>query len=201
MHTILVASDLRSFAHIHPRLRDDGYHRVQTMPLDAGSYNLYTEFVHNGEKVLDRRELAVGGPAVGGANLSPDLSPKTVEGTTISLDVPETIRAGEPVHLDFALSEDGKPVTDLSPYLGAAHVAIISEDGSGFAHGHGEARAPGHDAGAGNHEDGGHGVPEAFGPGVRADHTFESPGVYKLWAQFEREGRVLTAPFVVEVGA
>jgi len=30
---------------------------------------------------------------------------------------------------------------------------------------------------------------------------FESPGLYKLWAQFERDGRAITAPFVVEVRA
>jgi Cu+-exporting ATPase len=208
MHTILVGSDLRSFAHIHPRPQDDGSYRVRATP-DAGNYNLYTEFVRGGEKVLDRRELAVGsaaGSAGGGdANLSPDLSPKTVGGTTVALDVPDNIRAGETVQLDFEITDDGEPVTDLGPYLGAAaHVAIVSEDGEDFAHGHGEAKsseepakADGH--GGGEHGDGGHGVPEAFGPRVHADHAFEGPGMHKLWAQFERDGRVVTAPFVVEV--
>lgn len=203
MHTIMVGSDLESFAHIHPKVRGDGSYRVQTAPLDAVSYNLYTEFVRDGGKVLDRRELAVGSPAGEGANLSPDLSPKTLDGTTVAVDVPETIQAGEPVHLDFELTEDGEPVTDLSPYLGAAaHVAIVSEDGEDFAHGHGEAKGAAKAAGADDSEDGGHGghgVPEAFGPGVHTDHTFKRPGLYKLWAQFERDGRVLTAPFVVEV--
>jgi Cu+-exporting ATPase len=210
MHTILIGSDLQSFAHIHPKVRDDGSYRVRTTPPDAGNYNIYTEFVRGGEKVLDRRELAVGNPYGGGADgaaaLAPDLSPKTVEGTTVALDTPETIRADEAVHLDFRVTEDGEPVTDLSPYLGAAaHVAIVSEDGEEFAHGHGEAKEQEEAAGAGGPpEDGGqgngdHGVPEAFGPAVRADHAFEGPGLYKLWAQFERDGRVITAPFVVEV--
>jgi Cu+-exporting ATPase len=208
MHTILIGSDLESFAHIHPKVQDDGSYRVRTTPPDADNYNLYTEFVRGGGKVLDRRELAVGNPGGGGANgaaaLAPDLSPKTVDGTTVALDAPETIRAGEAVHLDFRLTEDGEPVTDLSPYLGAAaHVAIVSEDGEDFAHGHGEAKEQ-EAAGAGDPEGGGHGggdhgVPEAFGPGVRADHTFEGRGLYKLWAQFERDGRVITTPFVVEV--
>lgn len=208
MHTILLGSDLSGFAHIHPKAHDDGSYRVETTPPDAGTYNLYTEFVQGGEKVLDRREVAVGSGTREGANLSPDLSPKTVDGTTVSLDVPEEIRAGEPVHLDFELTDDGEPVRDLSPYLGAAsHVAIVSEDGSEFTHGHGEAKGEAKDAeeaaetddrGDGGHG-GGHGIPEAFGPGVHADHTFEGPGLYKLWAQFERDGRVITAPFVVEV--
>ena len=201
MHTILVGDDLKSFAHIHPRARDDGSYRVQTTPPDAGTYRLYTEFVSGGEKVLDRRELAVGSGDREEANLSPDLSPKTVDGTTFVLDVPEKIRAGEPVHLEFELTEDGEPVTDLSPYLGAAaHVAIVSEDGEDFAHGHGEAKSSEKAAhGGGDHQDAGHSVPETFGPGVHTEHTFEGPGLHKLWAQFERDGRVITAPFVVEV--
>ncbi len=205
MHTIMVSDDLEDFAHIHPEIRQDASYRVETTPPDADTYRIYTEFVRNGEKVLDRRELAVGGPTEGGAQLTPDLSPKTIGGTTVSLDAPENIRAGEPVHLDFELTRDGEPVTDLAPYLGAAaHVAIVSEDGSDFAHGHGEAKGAEEAVrGSEDHGEGdagaAHGVPDSFGPGVRADHTFGSPGLYKLWAQFESDGRVVTAPFVVEV--
>lgn len=208
MHTILISGDLDKFAHIHPKVREDGSYRVETTPSEAGTYNLYTEFVRGDQKVLDQSELVVGDtgdPAGEGAQLTPDLSPKTAEGAegvTVSLGVPETIRAGEPVHLDFELTEDGEPVTDLSPYLGAAaHVAIVSEDGTDFAHGHGEAKDAKQDAHGGEgHEEGeAHAVPESFGPGVHADHTFEQPGLYKLWAQFERDGKVLTTPFVVEV--
>ncbi|HEX5848215.1 MAG TPA: heavy metal translocating P-type ATPase [Rubrobacter sp.] len=207
MHTIVVGSDLEHFAHIHPRAQGEGSYRVETALPDAGTYNLYTEFVRGGDKVLDRRVLAVGNGGGGVANLSPDLSPKTVNGTTVAIDVPENIQAGEPIHLDFELSQDGgKPVSDLSPYLGAAaHVAIVSEDGEDFAHGHGEvkdteeaARADDHTGE--EHQEGGHDVPSSFGPSVRADHTFEDPGLYKIWAQFERDGRVLTVPFLVEVG-
>jgi hypothetical protein len=204
MHTILVAGDLESFAHIHPKVQDDGSYQVRTTPPDAGTYNLYTEFVRGGEKVLDRREISVGSGGREAADLSPDLSAKTVNGTTVALDVPKTIRAGEPVHLDFALREGGDPVSDLTPYLGAAaHLAIVSEDGEDFAHGHGEAKdaegAKADDHRGAGHGDDGHGVPEAFGPGVHADHTFEGPGHYKVWSQVERDGRVITAPFVVEV--
>jgi Cu+-exporting ATPase len=196
MHTILTSADLEDFAHIHPRAQQDGSYRVETTPPRAGTYRLYTEFVQGGEKILDRRRISVGAANNGGARLTPDLSPKTIEGTTVSLDVPGTVQAGEPVHLDFRLTREGEPVTDLAPYLGAAaHVAIVSEDGSAFAHGHGEARNAEEAAHSG--ED--HRVPGSFGPGVRADHTFGSPGLYKLWAQFESDGRVISAPFVVEV--
>jgi hypothetical protein len=29
--------------------------------------------------------------------------------------------------------------------------------------------------------------------------TFPQPGLYKLWAQFNRDGEAITAPFVVQV--
>ncbi|MGI8651101.1 MAG: copper-translocating P-type ATPase, partial [Rubrobacter sp.] len=213
MHTILVSTDLEHFSHIHPEAQGDGAYRVETTPPEAGNYNIYTEFINDGEKILDERDLTAGSPAGEAAQLAPDLSPKTVEGTTIALDIPETIRAGEQVRLDFELTDEGEPVTNLTPYLGAAaHVAIVSEDGEDFAHGHGEATDDGGvattadtggnaDEGHGGEHSGGeaHSAAEAFGPGVHVYHTFESPGPYKLWVQFERDDRVVTAPFIVEV--
>lgn len=36
---------------------------------------------------------------------------------------------------------------------------------------------------------------------VSAHTTFPDAGLYKLWAQFQRGGRVITVPFVVRVAA
>jgi len=143
--------------------------------------------------VLDRRELVAGEPSRTGAALTPDLTPKTVDGITVALDGPETIRAGEPARFAFTLTRDGAPVTDLAPYLGAAaHVAIVSEDASDFAHTHGEA------VGTASPGDDGHPVPAAFGPEVRVEHAFPKPGRYKLWVQIGHDGKVLTVPFAAE---
>jgi Cu+-exporting ATPase len=202
MHLIVTDRDLAQFQHVHPELGDDGAYRVETTLPEAGTYLLFDEFVHDGRTVLDRRELTVGEASGSGAALAPDPAPKTVEGVTVALDAPETIRAGEATHLTFVLTRGGEPVTDLEPYLGAAaHVAVVSEDADDFAHTHGEAveaaHAGGDDHGAAGGDD--HAVPAAFGPEVRVEHTFPEPGRYKVWAQFGRDGRVLTAPFVVEV--
>ncbi len=205
MHLILTSRDLAHFQHIHPEPGDDGVYQVDTTLPAAGTYLLYDEFVHAGQTVLDRRELTVGQPSSTGATLTPDLAPKTVAGITVSLNAPETIRAGEPTLFSFALTRDGQPVTDLAPYLGAAaHVAIVSEDAADFAHTHGEAVAEAAEpapAGANDHaaDDDGHGVPAAFGPEVEVEHVFPNPGRYKIWAQFSQDGRVVTAPFTVEV--
>jgi hypothetical protein len=92
------------------------------------------------------------------------------------------------LHLTDAAT--GEPVRDLRPYLGeAAHVVILSEDGHAFAH------TPGEAVGATEaHADGA----AEYGPDIAFHHTFQAPGLYKLWAQFQtHDGRVVTANFVV----
>ena len=206
MHLIAVSKDLRHFQHVHPEANPDGEYIVRSEFPEAGTYVLYDEFKHAESTVLDRRELRVGEASDAGASLSPDLSPKTAEGVEVSLAAPEEIRAGEESSFTFTLTRDGEPVTDLEPYLGAAaHVAIASADTQEFAHTHGEARGAAHGTGGDAHEEHeGTGSSSdsgdaALGPEISFHHTFPSPGLYKVWGQFSRDGRVITVPFVVEV--
>ena len=206
MHLILISRSLTHFAHLHPELGDDGAYRVETMLSETGPYLLYAEFVHDGWSVLDRRELTVGEQSSAAVSLVPDLTPKTVNGVTIAVEAPEVIRTGKLTRFTFTLTREGTPLTDLVPYLGAAaHVAIVSEDASDFAHAHGEAltaASAGDDHGIddhGHHVQHGHAVPSAFGPEVRVEHTFPAPSRYRMWVQIGHAGRVLTVPFTVEV--
>ncbi|CAA9556067.1 MAG: Lead, cadmium, zinc and mercury transporting ATPase; Copper-translocating P-type ATPase [uncultured Thermomicrobiales bacterium] len=204
MHLILTSRDLGQFQHIHPELGNDGAYRVTTTLPEAGTYRLYAEFGHGGKTVLDRREVVVGGARGGAADLVPDLAPKTVDGLTVALTGPDTVEAGEAARFTFTATEDGRPVTDLAPYLAAAaHVAIVSEDGAGFAHTHGEVVAAADDHAADEAEEAeetndAHALPAAFGPEVGFAYTFPNPGRYKVWGQFSRGGEVVTVPFVVE---
>jgi Cu+-exporting ATPase len=204
MHLIMTSRDLTQFQHIHPELGDDGVYRVEATLPEAGTYLLYDEFVHDGQTVLDRRELTVGAPSSASAALTVDLAPQTVEGFTVALNAPVGIQAGGLTHFSFTVTREGQSVTDLAPYLGAAaHVAIVSEDAETFAHTHGEAvvdaveSAPTEDDHAA--EGDAHAIPAAFGPEVQVEHVFPNPGRYKVWAQFSQDGRVLTVPFIIEV--
>ena len=207
MHLIAVSRDLEQFRHVHPEPGASGDFAVTTEFPMEGTYALFDEFVRDGRKVLDRREIEVG---VGGVpSLRPDLDPKTVDDLTVSLEAPEEIRAGEEAAFTYTLEkEDGTPADDLEPYLDApAHVAIVSEDTQEFAHTHGEADASeegssvGHSeadaAEGGEHADYGGG--QTFGPEIGFHYTFEKPGFYKIWAQFNHHGSVITVPFVVEI--
>lgn len=130
MHLIAVSRDLDRFQHVHPEPDGSGRFAVTTEFPAQGTYVLFDEFVRDGRKVLDRREIEVG-KGGGVASLTPDLEPKTVDGLMVSLEAPEEIRAGEEAVFTYTLEKgDGTLADDLEPYLGApAHVAIVSEIG------------------------------------------------------------------------
>jgi Cu+-exporting ATPase len=221
MHLIAVSRDLQAFQHVHPEPTGAaGEYRVETSFANPGTYFLYDELTRaSGATVVQRDELTVGAASDRPASLAVDLVPKSIGTTRVSLAGADTIRAGQESTLTFRLENPttGQPIRDLQPYLGApAHGVILSQDAEHFAHVHGEAVGggaadPAVQAGAsgsadhrsGDHE---HAAPAAgttatgFGPEIALHHTFDVPGLYKLWGQFQtRDGQVVTADFVVRV--
>jgi Cu+-exporting ATPase len=222
MHLIAVSRDLQSFQHVHPEPTGAaGEYRVETTFTEPGTYLLFDEVTRaSGATVVQRDELTVGSPSARAAPLNVDLAPKTLGEVRISLAGADAIRAGQQATLTFRLTDasTGQPIRDLQPYLGApAHGVVLSEDGTRFAHTHGEAvgsgaAEPGAHAGAygsADHRSGDHrhpapasGVTQStgFGPEIALHHTFDTPGLYKLWGQFQtHDGQVVTADFVVRV--
>jgi Cu+-exporting ATPase len=224
MHLIAVSRDLQLFQHVHPQPTSAaGEYRVETTFAEAGTYLLFDEFNRaSGATVVQRDELMVGAPSAGAAQLAVDLSPKTIGSVRVSLAGADAVRVGQEATLTFRLEDasTGQPIRDLQPYLGApAHGVVLSEDASSFTHTHGEAvgapadghahgsqstapaSAPaahtGHGASAPSQSTG---APAGFGPEIALHHTFDAPGLYKLWGQFQsHDGEVLTADFVVRV--
>jgi hypothetical protein len=69
----------------------------------------------------------------------------------------------------------------MEPYLGASgHLLIVSSDLTKAIHAHPEATS-------------------GSGPDVAYRALFPVAGMYKLWIQVQRRGRVSTAPFVIRV--
>jgi Cu+-exporting ATPase len=210
MHLIAVSKDLQAFQHIHPQPTGaPGEYRVEATFAESGTYLLFDELTRaNGATVVQRDDLTVGAASDRPAGLVVDLAPKTLGTTRISLVGAEGLRAGQDATLTFRLEDaaSGQPVRNLQPYLGApAHGVILSEDAVRFAHTHGEAvgAVPAEPAGhAGDHQ---HAAPAAgqvpgFGPEIALHHTFDTPGLYKLWGQFQTaDNQVITADFVVRV--
>ncbi|MCC6173856.1 MAG: copper-translocating P-type ATPase [Chloroflexi bacterium] len=202
MHLIVVSQDLARFQHVHPSpTGQPGEYSVDVQVPAPGTYLLYDEFTRaNGQDLLKRDTLTVGGPSGGASSLAEDRSPKLISGVRVTLQGAGTIRAGQEARLVFRLEDprNGDGIADLQPYLGApAHAVILSQDARMFVHTHGEAvggDAESHDASPGGHSD----AQAAYGPEIAIHQTFPAPGLYKVWGQFQaHDGQIITADFVV----
>ncbi len=223
MHLLVVSEDLSEFYHIHPDPQPDGSYRVAHTFPNGGRYKLYADFTPPGSsQIVDRIDLNVAGAARERVGLTEDRElTKTVDGLRVTMRPDGALRAGQELMLNFAVADarSSAPVTDLQPYLGAlAHFVIISEDATDFLHAHPmtpeemarSGGGGGHGGGAtnDNHNDS-HGASMQRQDGQRdaspsqvAAHTsFPRAGLYKVWAQFQRNNQVVTVPFVVRVAA
>ena len=196
MHLIVTRADLGTFAHVHPEpTGEDGAFAVQVTFPTAGTYGLHTELRRQGEMTdaLDQLEVVVPGPAPDPVPVPvDDVREAVVDGVRIRLDGDARVAETSDLTLHFTDAGTGRPVDDLTPYLGAAgHVVVLRADGSRFAHRHAE-----------TFDDRGRPVQAlpgtTFGPELDLHVRLEVAGAYRLWAQFRLgDGSVVTAPFVV----
>jgi hypothetical protein len=197
-HLFMVSQDLEDFAHIHPDQEGDGSWTIEHSLARPGYYRMYADFLPvGGTPQVLARTLATsahdGDLSKGVPRLSPDRNMvKSADGTTVNLAVlpSSEIVAGRTVKLQYHLTRNGTPVTDLEPYLAAwGHTLVLSEDGLEYVHAHPieYLRADATDV--------------RGGPTVTFDATFPKPGRYRLWTQFKRHGAVSTVSFTVHVVA
>lgn len=188
LHLLMVSEDLSWYAHEHPEIQDNGTFKLTFSFPKPGRYILYNDFTPPdvGQQVV-QVPIVVPGSSEFENPLELDTNAsKVVEGYTVSLATGDGLRVGESSTLTYTVSRDGKPVTDLEPYLGAmGHLVIISRDLKHFVHSHPHEDAPSVDA------------PK---PGViEFQARFRAPGLYKGWGQFQHQGRILTVPFTMQV--
>jgi hypothetical protein len=193
LHLILVSDDLAWFAHEHPVIQPDGsFVLAQTFP-HAGRYTLFHDFTppRVGMQVVPvALEVEGDDPVPEPVPLEPGARSRVVDGYTVSLAAPPSLVSLVTAQLVFRIEREGKPVTDLQPYLGTlGHLIVIAADRQHFVHSH--PLAPPAAAGEA----------AAAGPTVTFSALFPAPGRYKAWGQFQHEGRVITADFVLDVAA
>ncbi|MFC4810711.1 hypothetical protein [Paenibacillus sp. GCM10023250] len=187
LHVIVVSQGLSTFLHLHPaETAEPGvFEGAVTFP-SAGRYKLIADFT-SADGTQQWRSAWVRAEGGGGARLEePALAvdkrlERTADGVAVKLSFDREPKAGEAVKLAFSFADaaSGEPVRDLQPYLGAAgHVVILGAGADDYLHTHA--------------------MSAAGGPVAEFHATFPKPGLYKLWGQFQRNGRVLTVPFVVE---
>ena len=220
MHLLIVSNDLAEFYHVHPEPTADGSYRVQHTFPNGGDYKLYADFTPpNAKQVVERIEVKVAGAERSKVALVADKKlEKSVDGLKVVMKPSAKIEAGQELTLDFAAfdAKTNKPATDLQNYLGElAHFVIISEDLVDFVHAHpmakgekmdgmkmdGDKKEKDHNADGHSHGADSKKANKASAYEVSAHTAFPRPGLYKLWAQFQRKGKVISIPFIVNVPA
>jgi hypothetical protein len=176
MHLILARRDLTGFQHLHPEMAADGTWSTRVTLPEAGSYRLFADFSHEGEATTLASDLRVDGDA----DLKPLPAPQPTAvsdgGYDVRLDATGA-RAGKESELRFTITRNGEPV-ETEPYLGAGgHLVALREGDLAFLHVH----------------------PTDEGDGVGFMATFPTEGRYRLFLQFQHEGRLHTVAFTQEV--
>lgn len=184
MHLLIVTEDLSGFWHEHPEARNDGSFILRFAFPAGGRYRLFADYKPNrGDATVDPIDVDVAGAPYERKPLAVDQElTRGVDGITATLKPSAELVAGKDLFLKYDLIDTAseKPVDDLQNYLGAkAHLVIISEDLKQFVHAHPLAQS----------------VPHS----VTAHVKFPAGGKYRIWTQFNRQNRIITVPFTVEV--
>ncbi|GAA0993754.1 hypothetical protein GCM10009555_084970 [Acrocarpospora macrocephala] len=178
LHFIVVSRDLGHFQHLHPELSGDGVWSVPLKLPSAGTYRAFADFTPNPGK-----NLTLGMDLFAPGAYTPEPAPPTsrtatVDGYTVTLT--GDLVPGAASMLTVNVTKDGKPVTDLQPYLGAyGHLVALRAGDLAYLHVHPE-------------------TTKTAGPEITFHTEVPSPGGYRLFLDFQHGGTVRTADFTVQ---
>lgn len=215
LHLLMVSNDLSWFAHEHPEVKSDGSYELAFKFPKSDKYFLFADITPDGasHSQVFKLEKAVGTATSGAPSLTVSNS-FSADGYEYKLrSEPTELTVGKSATVVVMVSKGGKPVTNLKNYLGAlGHMVIISDDREEFLHAHPEEHA--HTDAEIKDASHTHGVKGTMthvakgamaqgantnGPHVSFMTLFPKAGKYKIWVQFNVDGNVRTAQFVVSV--
>jgi hypothetical protein len=184
MHLIVVSKDLSYFNHIHPEYDGDGNFAIETSFPNGGDYKVFSDVVPKGGASTTLSEwVKVEGEEKPQEPIEADAKlVKVVDGKEVELTLSST-KANDEVTLTFNIldAQTQKEISDLEQYLGAVgHVVILSDDAEQYLHVHPMDE-------------------KATGPKAEFMTSFPKSGTYKIWGQFQDQGKVFTVPFVVDI--
>ncbi|MCZ0984994.1 hypothetical protein [Streptomyces diastatochromogenes] len=187
MHFYAIRSDLTGFQHIHPTMASNGTWTAGLSSLASGRWRMFASFTPDsgsgrGRDFVLSRTVTVPGPA-DRTRLPAAADSTAVDGYTVT--VAGKPMAGMAQPLTVRITKDGKPVTDLQPYLDTyAHLTAFHEGDAAFAHLHPTTKV-----------DGDHG-----GPDLSFHAELPTAGNWRLFLQFQTGGKLHTAALTLRVG-
>lgn len=187
MHFYVIRSDLTGFQHVHPNMAADGTWSGDLSSLTAGSWRVFASFTPNtgkgkGTDFVLSRAVKVPGDAAKTPLPAPATSTQ-VDGYTVT--VKGEPMAGMAHSLTVSIGKDGKPVTDLEPYLDTyAHLTAFHEGDAALAHLHPTTKVTGDNG----------------GPDLSFHAELPTSGNWRLFLQFQTGGKLHTAALTLRVG-
>lgn len=183
LHLIVAPRDLSTFQHLHPTRAADGTWRTAAALPAAGEYRVFADFTPAGAS----QGLTLGADLHAAGDLRP--VPPATTGRTVTVDgyrvtLTGDLAPGRSTRLSLAVAKDGRPVTDLQPYLGAyGHLVALRAGDLAYLHVHPDGEPGDADT--------------APGPDITFTTTAPSRGDYRLFLDFRHGGVVRTAAFTV----
>jgi len=186
IHLFIVSEDLEYFSHEHPDLKGDGTFSLDTRLPKPGTYKLLADFFPEGgtpQLISDVITTAGYQGSLASRIRKPaaDLSPKHGQNLNVELSLdPEQPIAGKKTMMFFRL----KPASGMEPYLGAwGHMLAASNDLVDTIHTHPMYVTD----------------PDSDEKQVQFNMFFPREAIYRVWVQFQREGKVNTVAFTIPV--
>lgn len=198
IHLICVSSDLSWFDHIHPTYQSDGSYQIKCLSKDkgftngrgldetkfdnGGAYIFFADYKPTGgDHTVDKIELTVKGKSAAEKKFTTQKLSSTADGYEFILQpTGDRFVSGVLMHITGVVKKNGKEMdaSTLENYLGAkAHMVVIGLEDKNYLHVH----------------------PEVSNGKFDLHTTFDKEGIYRAWIQFQAEGKVHTADFVIKV--
>lgn len=197
LHMIIVSSDFKHFYHEHPKLTRTGHMLLTHTFSDPGSYLVYSDALPNNlNHQVFRFAVNVDSAASGPRVLQP--TGMAVKAGPYEVDISSVrLHAGTMSMLDVVILKDGKPATDLHPYLGVpAHAVFLNAQDLSYVHVHPMTMEQ---MGSMDMSKEPPPLPEA-GPSpseMMLHISLKQTGNYKMWLQFRGGQQLYVAEFTV----
>ncbi|MCH1882850.1 heavy-metal-associated domain-containing protein [Agrococcus sp. ARC_14] len=184
LHLITVRTDGTGYRHVHPEL--DPANGTWSLPWTweaAGSYRVYADFTTTDATSITLSRMI---DVVGTVEPQPATDVRLRDDVdSFDVTISGELTAGGASELTVEVARDGDPITDLEPYLGAfGHLVALRQGDLAYlhVHAHGDEPQPG----------------DLAGPDVTFTAEAPTAGRYLLYFDFQVDGMVHTAQFVLD---
>lgn len=210
MHLFMVSRDLSQYFHEHPEKQSDGTYKLPFTFPNGGKFKIFIDFKpKSDEQTVESFDVVVAGKKLEEVELVPDEKfEKEIDGVIIKMKPSGELKRKQDLMLNFQVfdAETKQPVTDLQNYLGEkAHFVIIRKGLARFVHAHPMSAEMMAENMNSNHNMNGMKMNKMEmsekdkASKVTAMTNFPNRGIYKIFAQFKRNDKIITVPFVFEV--